>query len=627
MNASSEDRLYSPEDLSWVIYVMPKAERAHPSAELVRRALNTVEKLNSTPQLIKDIIISARAHGSWYTKQQIELIFPYMQPPKGKGSYKVLCWDKAPEQPVLPLFKLLPENTEPVVEVKQAAAKPATRSNRRAKKFSFSSKTKEQIWEIIDQRILECASHPVTAKVLYKKARTSGPDRKRFQEYVVPRRDLLLAQGRLHTWKDRFTTYYCVNPHSKPEPTPAVAEAKSIKPPVIVAEIVEPPVKVAAEVVEPPGAIDLYTKKQSRQSAMAGFGDSRPMEEVFSELNIKDLFWAQWQDTKWMTTNEVAAFLRLTPRAIDKNFQRNRDEFIEAGEVQKLESQALRDFREVTDSESVTSKTPALSKYARYINIYTMAGVLRMAWISEGEMGRAVRNATMRLIQSIPAMVKQSADNGRNKQLSTIPTGDLANGVVTEVIEQLMPTVKATFKDAIKESQPFIVQSIDGEFAGIAPSTTRCNEIVEEFGLPPMFTPSGLPNWHCWDGRKPVKLFNPAVYIIFADMQRVGRVRECYSIGITVSNKNGRIGCNHERARCLIQKEIFFKWLWTEIYDTSWEDIEKLKACLENPLQQQFKTIWEIQFDSKKKKQFLDSDPLLNLPEHQQPSIFGDLAV
>ncbi len=69
----------------------------------------------------------------------------------------------------------------------------------------------------------------------------------------------------------------------------------------------------------------------------------------------------------------------------------------------KLEKQALRDFREVTHSEWVTSKTPTLSKYARYINIYTMAGVLRMAWISEGEMGRAVRNATMKLIHSIPA--------------------------------------------------------------------------------------------------------------------------------------------------------------------------------------------------------------------------------
>jgi hypothetical protein len=231
-------------------------------------------------------------------------------------------------------------------------------------------------------------------------------------------------------------------------------------------------------------------------------------------------------------------------------------------------------------------------------------------------------------------VAKQSADNGRNKQLSTIPTGDLAHTSLYDRIDQIDQrlaqadnNMEYRFERALKKAQPFSVQSIDGEFAGIAPSTTRSNEIVEKFGLPPMFTPSGLPNWHCWDGRKPVKLFNPAVYIIFADMQRVGRVRECYSIGITVSNKNGRIGCSHERARCLIQKEIFFKWLWTEIYDTSWEDIEKLKACLENPLQQQFKTIWEIQFDSKKKKQFLDSDPLLNLPEHQQPSIFGDLAV
>jgi hypothetical protein len=61
-----------------------------------------------------------------------------------------------------------------------------------------------------------------------------------------------------------------------------------------------------------------------------------------------------------------------------------------------------------------------------------MAGVLRMAWISEGEMGRAVRNATIRLIQSIPAMVKQAADNGRNSQLDTISTGDLASNVIAD---------------------------------------------------------------------------------------------------------------------------------------------------------------------------------------------------
>jgi hypothetical protein len=262
MNAFGDNRLYSFDDLSYVIYEMPKGERAHKSklksdpygdAHAVRRPVTDIKNdKKDIPLEIKVLAETALKRGG-ATRKDFECIFEYFPRPLGKNSYKVLCWDKAPERPVEPLFKLLLENTEPVVETEQAAAKTATRSNRRAKKFSFSSKTKEEIWEIIDQRILECASHPVTAKVLYKKARTSGPDRKRFQEYVVPRRDLLLAQGRLHTWKERKATYYCVTPPpDEPEPSPAVVEAKSINPPVIVAEIVEPPVKVAAEVVDLP---------------------------------------------------------------------------------------------------------------------------------------------------------------------------------------------------------------------------------------------------------------------------------------------------------------------------------------------------------------------------------------
>ncbi len=208
--------------------------------------------------------------------------------------------------------------------------------------------------------------------------------------------------------------------------------------------------------------------------------------------------------------------------------------------------------------------------------------------------------------------VKTAIQLGRNQQFDSVPVADM----------QEMMTVGLT--QALKACQPLSIQTVDGEFAGISPTMTRCNEMVEEFGLPPMFTPSGLPNWHCWDRGKPVKLSNPAVYIIFADMQRVGRIRECYSIGITISNKSGRIGCSHERARCLIQKGILFKWLWTEIYDTSLKDIEKLKACLENPLQQRFKTIWEIQFDSKRKKQFLDGDPVLSLPDFDQQTFSLD---
>jgi hypothetical protein len=50
------------------------------------------------------------------------------------------------------------------------------------------------------------------------------------------------------------------------------------------------------------------------------------------------------------------------------------------GEVQKLRKQALRGFREVSNSKLDTSGKPSLNKFAPSINIYNMAGVLRMAW-------------------------------------------------------------------------------------------------------------------------------------------------------------------------------------------------------------------------------------------------------
>jgi hypothetical protein len=584
-------RQYSFEEGCRIIRIMPQDIPAHGTKKDVRRAFNTIENHEGkAPPDIKSIASEILRRGS-FAQEELEKLLPYMKKPQGKGRWKELRWDRLSSSVVLgPLFEL-------VQQAPFQAMPEALDDSRRDK---------------IDQRILRCASRVVTAKALYDKARMSGPDRKQSQEYVKARRDYLVAQGKLHTWTERSSngrqaTYYCVNPPSELEPAPAVAEAESIKPPVIVAEIVEPPVEVAAEVVEPPGAIDLYTKKQSRQSAMAGFGDSRPMEEVFSELNIKDLFWAQWQDTKWMTTNEVAAFLGLTPRAVYKNFERNRDEFIEAGEVQKLESQALKDFRDVNDSESLTSGRPSLHKFAPSINIYNMAGVLRMAWISEGEMGRAVRNATMQLIHSIPAMVKQAADNGRNRQLDTIPTGDLANGVVTEVIEQLMPTVKSTLKDAIKEAQPFFVQSIDGEFAGISPSMERCNQIIqEETPLPPMFTSGGMANWRTWGiNDKPVNVPLPVLYVIFIDYELVGRLRECFSVGRGGAG-SGRISASHERIRNLYRKQIPFKVLWTQVQRSTMKEPKELEK-VEQKLQERLDTLWERQW-SKEQQALLESE-------------------
>jgi hypothetical protein len=577
-------RQYSFEEGCHIIRIMPQDIPAHGTKKDVRRAFNTIENHEGkAPPDIKSIASEILRRGS-FAQEELEKLLPYMKLPRGKGRWKELRWDRLSSSVVLgPLFELAQQ--APHQAMPEALDDPR--------------------WHKIDQRILRCASRVVTAKALYDKARMSGPDRKQSQEYVKARRDYLVAQGKLHTWTERSSngrqaTYYCVNPPSESKPDDV--------------ELVKPPVEVTAEVVEPPGAIDLYTKKQSRQSAMAGFGDSRPMEEVFSELNIKDLFWAQWQDTKWMTTNEVAAFLGLTPRAIDKNFQRNRDEFIEAGEVQKLESHALRDFREATDSESVASGKPSLPKYISQANIYNMAGVLRMSWISEGEMGKAVRNATMKLIHSIPAMVKQSADNARNSQLDTIPTGDLAHTSLYDRIDQIDQrlaqaddNMEYRFERALKKSQPFFVQSIDGEFAGISPSMERCNQIIEEeTPLPPMFTSGGMANWRTWGiNDKPVNVPLPVLYVIFIDYEFVGRLRECFSVGMGGAG-SCRISASHPRIRNLYRKQIPFKVLWTQVQRSTMKEPKELEK-MEQKLQERLDTLWERQW-SKEQQSLLESE-------------------
>jgi hypothetical protein len=577
-------RQYSFEEGCRIIRIMPQDIPAHGTKKDVRRAFNTIENHEGkAPPDIKSIASEILRRGS-FAQEELEKLLPYMKKPQGKGRWKELRWDRLSSSVVLgPLFELAQQ--APHQAMPEALDDPR--------------------WDKIDQRILRCASRVVTAKALYDKARMSGPDRKQSQEYVKARRDHLVAHGKLHTWTERSSngrqaTYYCVNLPSESKPDDV--------------ESVKPPVEVAAEVVEPPGAIDLYTKKQSRQSAMAGFGDSRPMEEVFSGLSVKDLFWAQWQDTKWMTTNEVAAFLGLTPIAIQRNFERNRDEFIEAGEVQKLEKQALRDFRDATYSKYVASGKHGIPAKTSQANIYNMAGVLRMAWISEGEMGRAVRNATMRLIQSIPAMVKQSADNGRNSQLDTISTGDLAHTSLYDRIDQIDQrlaqaddNMEYRFERALKKSQPFFVQSIDGEFAGISPSMARCNQIIEEeTPLPPMFTSGGMANWRTWViDDKPVNVSLPVLYVIFIDYEFVGRLRECFSVGMGGAG-SCRISASHPRIRNLYRKQIPFKVLWTQVQRSTMKEPKELEK-IEQKLQERLDTLWERQW-SKQQQALLESE-------------------
>ena len=55
--------------------------------------------------------------------------------------------------------------------------------------------------------------------------------------------------------------------------------------------------------------------------------------------------------------------------------------------VQTLRTHALKGFREETNTELVSLESPLVGKFANAVNVYSKAGVLRMAWISDGPMG------------------------------------------------------------------------------------------------------------------------------------------------------------------------------------------------------------------------------------------------
>jgi hypothetical protein len=500
MNAFSENHRYSLEELSRVIYVMPSATQAHTNGEHVRRALNTIKKLDTTPQEIKDLIVSSLVRG-WCTRPELELIFPCMQPPRGSGNYKVLCWDKAPRQ-LLPLFELLPQNeeaeeAEPVIEVKQTAAKPATRSNYRSRKFSFSSKTNEEIWEIIDQRILDCASSPITAKVLYKKARTSGPDRKRFQEYVVHRRDLLLAQGKLHTWtepssKGRTITYYCVNPPIELKTVPSVAEVKVIGQ----VETGEQPGAIVPviNILASPVMVQDFLLDQHDHEFLEHF--KNPDERMFlavcttaAEKIGRPIEWVEFEERLWLTVKQSANLLGMDERTVRHHLQQFPFEMSVLSE--KLTDDRLNAYKQCYSLEppephqsdwcgsgelggSAELNEKAAHEYSTHFILISPAGVTWLAKASATRPAKAIIKEFMMKADKVAPIMEQMGAHSRNalsqkdrEEVSLLVDLKEGDKKIISLLETLVESRNRTDKEIISLLKT------------IAPAATRTEEGID----------------------------------------------------------------------------------------------------------------------------------------------------
>ncbi len=116
-------------------------------------------------------------------------------------------------------------------------------------------------------------------------------------------------------------------------------------------------------------------------------------QEVLSK--VKALFFAVWDGTPRISRHHLAEFYEVSLDAINKNYQRFKDEF----ELDGVKVVRGNDLKEVKDILSLTSFTPQEV-------IYTPAGALRMGFIlRDSPVAKRVRTMAIRVIQGVGDLV------------------------------------------------------------------------------------------------------------------------------------------------------------------------------------------------------------------------------
>jgi hypothetical protein len=181
----------------------------------------------------------------------------------------------------------------------------------------------ELAWESLDRKILKSAASPITAKGLYEKARHSKLGEKHFQ----PRRDYLVAQGKLHTWTEqsrhgRPITYYWVNPPIQPEPAPDVAEAEMVDP--VGSDNRPVAIVPAANTLASPDTVQDLLLDQQDHRFLERF--KNPDERWFLAICTsaaqkigRPIEWVDFGGRLWLTVKQSANLLGMDERNIRKH--------------------------------------------------------------------------------------------------------------------------------------------------------------------------------------------------------------------------------------------------------------------------------------------------------------------
>ena len=97
-------------------------------------------------------------------------------------------------------------------------------------------------------------------------------------------------------------------------------------------------------------------------------------------MDLKSLIPVVWSNQRVLTTAQLAEFYGTSPDNIKKNFNANKDRFIEGKHYFKLEGTDLVIFKDwVTDSYAVQNESYAVQKNTRVLYLWTERGAARHA--------------------------------------------------------------------------------------------------------------------------------------------------------------------------------------------------------------------------------------------------------
>lgn len=137
----------------------------------------------------------------------------------------------------------------------------------------------------------------------------------------------------------------------------------------------------------------LIESKSARDQGVSAIVDQGLQQRLLNK--VKSIFFAMWQGAGYLTIKQIADFYDVPEKTVDKNLQRNRDEFLSDGVI-RVEGDSLREVRDIM----------SLSPTARHVNLFPPRAVIRMGFILQGsDVAAQVRTSALNVLQGVTDLV------------------------------------------------------------------------------------------------------------------------------------------------------------------------------------------------------------------------------